>query len=181
MSKIKGQNLVVLFQGADMQWKALAYATQCELDIQLSMLEVGSADSGDWQHFKGKKKGWKITCAHLLSDVEQPIDIDDILFKGAKIKVTFTCVEDHPIPKSDPPQYEPDYRFYGPPYGYVYTRTGTAIVARHTVTARHRTYVASSLELTGSGPLVKGLGDQHDFGPQAAPDFGPQNNPDFNI
>ena len=181
MSKIKGQNLVVLFQGSDMQWKALAYATQCELDINRAMLEVGSADSGNWQHFKPKKMGWRITCAHLLSDVEQPVDIDELLAEGTKVKITFTCVKDHPMPKNDPPEYEPDFRFFGPPYGYAYTRTGDAFVARHTVTARHRTYVSSSIALTGTGPLFKGLNVQHDFGPQAAPDFGPQNNPDFNI
>ncbi len=172
MSKIKGQNLVVLFyDSATSSWKALAYATQCELDINRSMLEVGSADSGKWQHFKPKKMGWRITCAHLLSDVEQPVDIDEVLTNGTKVKVTFTCVEDHPLPKSDPPEYKPDFRFFGPPYGYAYTRTGEAFVARHTVTARHRTYVSSSIELTGTGPLVKGPDEQSDFNNDFNEDF----------
>ena len=175
MSKIKGQNLVVLFQDAvTLEWKALAYATQCELDVNRTMLEVGSATSGNWQHFKPKKMGWRITAAHLLSDVDQPVDVDQLLSEGTKVKITFTCVADHPMPKSDPPQYEPEYRFFGPPYGYAYTRTGEAYVSRHTVTARHRTYVSSSIELTGTGPLVGGLDAQEDFNLDFNNDF---NNP----
>jgi len=171
MSKIKGQNLVVLFQGSDLQWKALAYATQCELDLQREMKAVGSATSGNWKHYKPKQMAWRITCAHLLSDVDQPVDIDELLVSGAKVKVTFTCVEDHPLPKSDPPEYKPEYRFFGPPYGFAYTRTGDALVSRHTVTARHRTYVSSSIELTGTGPLVKGLASYNDFNDDFNDDF----------
>ena len=180
MSKIKGQDLVVMFR-INHEWKAVAYATDCELDITRSMLEVGSQDSGKYEEFKPKKISWRITSAHLLSDINQPVDIDDLLTEGTKVEVTFSTVLPHPDPQSDPPQYEPGYRFLGPPYGYAYTRTGTAYVERHTVTARHRTFVTSSIELRGTGQLYKGPHDLHDFGPQAAPDFGPQNNPDFNI
>ena len=49
MSKIKGQDLVVMFRDeTDRSWKAVAYATDCELDINVSMLETGSQDSGKW-------------------------------------------------------------------------------------------------------------------------------------
>ena len=45
MSKIKGQDLVVMFRDeTDHSWKAVAYATDCELDINVSMLETGSQD-----------------------------------------------------------------------------------------------------------------------------------------
>lgn len=181
MSKIKGQNLVVLFRGADYQWKALAYATTCELDLNRDMQQVGSASSGNWKHYKPKEMGWTVTSAHLLSDAEQPVDIDKLLVEGTEVQITFTMVKDHPLPQPDPPQYNPDFRFYGPPYGYPFTRTGMALVRRHTVTARNKTFVTSSIELLGNGPLVNGPDDRHDFGPTNAPDFGPAQNPDFNV
>lgn len=176
MSKIKGQDLVVMFRIGG-QWKAIAYATDCELDISRSMLEVGSQNSGDYQEYKPKKIGWRITSAHLLSDVEQDVDVDALLVAGTQVQVTFSTVLPHPEPKADPPQYQPGYRFLGPPYGYAYCRTGMAYVSRHTVTARHRTYVTSSIELQGTGPLQSGPQDQHDFNA----DFGPTSAPDFNV
>ena len=180
MSKIKGQDLVILFRIGG-EWKAVAYATDCELDISRSMLEKGSEESGKYSEFKPKKITWRMTSAHLLSDVEQPVDIDELLAAGNKVQVTFTTVLPHPDPKSDPPTYQPGYRFFGPPYGYAYTRTGYAFVQRHTITARHRTFVTSSIELQGTGKLYVGPQDKHDFGPTSAPDFGPAINPDFNV
>lgn len=178
MSKIKGQDLVVMFRDeTDQSWKAVAYATDCELDINVSMLETGSQDSGKWAEQKPKKVSWRVTSAHLLSDVEQPVDFDALIAAGTKVQICFSCVAPHPEPKDDPPQYEPQYRFFGPPYGYAYTRTGYAYISRHTVTARHRTYVTSSIELAGTGPLESGTADHHDFGPTNAPDF----NTDFNV
>ena len=96
MSKIKGQNLVVLFRGADYQWKALAYATTCELDLNRDMQQVGSASSGNWKHYKPKEMGWTVTSAHLLSDAEQPVDIDKLLVnKYEWCSTGMTHVKDH--------------------------------------------------------------------------------------
>lgn len=165
----------------DHVWKAVAYATDCELDIDRTMIEVGSQESGTFREYKPKKIGWRITSAHLMSDKDQPVDIDDLLVEGTQVQVTFSTIMPHPDPQPDPPAYQPGFRFWGPPYGYAYTRTGYAYVQRHTVTARHRTFVTSSIELLGTGPLLKGPQDKHDFGPTSAPDFGPAQNPDFNV
>lgn len=150
MSKIKGQDLVVLFKDNN-SWKAVAYATDCELDINVSMLEVGSPMSGIFEEYKPKRIGWRITSAHLMSDVAQPVDFHSLITNRTKVKVTFTVIDPHPNPSTDPPQYTP--------LTGGFARTGEAYIARNTITARHRTYVTSSVELRGTGPLVSGLDD----------------------
>lgn len=149
MSKIKGQDLVVLFRVGN-AWKAVAFATDCELDTSVSMLETGSKTSGKWAEFKPKKATWRLTSAHLLSDVVQDVDFDSYISSGSQVRVIFTVVDSHPDPSTDPPVYSPKMRTVS---SYVYGRSGYAYVQRHTVTARHRTFVTHSVELCGTGPL----------------------------
>ena len=177
MARIKGQNLVVLFRSpSGGEWKAVAFATDCELDVNVSMLEKGSQEHGYEKEFTPGEASWRITASHLLSSATQPVDLDTLLMNRTQMQVTFTCVAGHDDPMSDPPQYQPEFRMRAP-YGYAYTRTGLAYVSRHTVTARDRNYVTSSIELTGTGALLSGPQDLHDFNN----DFGPAVNPDFNV
>ena len=51
MPKIKGNNLI-LFVRKEERYKAFAFSTTCEIDIQADTITVGSPDTGQW----GKKK-----------------------------------------------------------------------------------------------------------------------------
>lgn len=152
MSKIKGQDLVVLFYDeTSLSWKAVAFATDCELDENVTMLETGSQDSGNYAEFKPKKIYWRVTSAHLMSDVTQPVDFHTLIKNRTKFKITFTQIASHPDPSTEPPQYTP--------LSGGFARTGYAFVQRNTITARHRTFVTSSVELQGTGPLDSGSDD----------------------
>lgn len=155
MSKIKGQDLVVLFDMGASGYKAVAYATDCELDLTIDMQPFcpppSDGQSGiRWQQNKPKRISWTVTSAHLLSDQEQPVDFDELIRNKTKVQVVFACVQPHPDPEADPPQYALV------PGVHTYAHTGSAYIKRHTVTARNRTYVTSSIELTGTGPLFNG-------------------------
>ena len=179
MAKIKGQDLVVMFHDGE-SWKAVAFATDCELDINITMQEKGQEVSGRWKELEPKEISWKVTSSHLLSDVSQPVDFSQLIADGTKMKICFSCVAPHLNPKNDPPEYEPYYSLFPQP-GYVYTRTGDVYVARHTVSSRNRAYVTSFVEMIGTGKLIEGSINLHDFGPLSAPDFGPTLYPDFNV
>lgn len=142
--KILGRNLTILYR-VDNAWKAVAYATTCELDINADLLEVGSVTPDAWKRYKRKKIGWTLTAGHLASDASQPIDLETVLVNGTAVKVFVTTVLDHPLPGDS----------YTPTTGY--QRQGDALVNRFTVTARNRDYVTGSVSMRGSGPLSRTL------------------------
>lgn len=142
--KIQGRNLVILYRVND-TWKAVAYATVCELDISADMLRVGSIEPGPWKEYRRDKIGWTLTAGHLMSDTAQDVDLETILVNGTKIKIFVTTVQDHPLPGDS----------YIPKAGY--QRQGDAYVNRFTVTSRNRDYVTGSVSMQGTGPLDRTL------------------------
>lgn len=55
MAKIKGNDLI-LFIRKEEEYKALAYSTTCEIDIQADTIEIGSPDTGNGRKRKRKER-----------------------------------------------------------------------------------------------------------------------------
>lgn len=164
MSKIKGQNVVVLVK--DGAWKALAFATVCELDESVSVLETGSAESGRYRNVKPKRISWQMTSGHLYSDAQQAVDIKSIIDSLQRIQVAFCQVTEHPLPMTEPPVYRPEYL-----NSNALQYSGFCYITRYTVTARNRDFVTQSITLTGDGPLYRGLHELADFNDDFNNDF----------
>ena len=150
MSKVHGRDLTVLVE-TDGEWKAVACATTCELDVDVSLLATGSGHDGAWKHSIPKLKGWRVTAGHLLSSAEQPVDFGHLIQTAPRVRLAFVTVEPHYDAQPDNPEYTPDG---------VMVRTGHAIVTRQTVTAGNRDFVTMSVEFTGDGPLLYSFGDE---------------------
>lgn len=146
MSKVKGQNIAVLIK--DTTWKAVAFATVCEVDESASVIDVGSATSGKWRHVKPKRKSWQVTSGHLLSNAQAAVDLESIFANETRILVAFCEVIDHPAVMAEPPVYTPDTT-----NANAFKRCGYCYITRLTVTARNRDYATLSVTFTGDGPL----------------------------
>lgn len=165
MSKIQGQNVVVLIK--DGSWKAVAYMTVCELDESVSVLETGSAQSGNWRHVKPKRHSWQVTSGYLMSNAAQAVNLKALSDNDTRIQIAFCEVPDHPEPMTEPPVYRPDYL-----NNNALKRSGFCYITRLTETARNRDFVTQSVTFTGDGPLWS---DMHELG-----DFNDDFNDDFN-
>ena len=142
MKKIRANDLIVMYNVSNV-WKAIAFATSCEIDISVDMIETSSSESGKWKAFKKKEKGWRISTAHLKGNVKKTPDLFDLLESDEPILVCMTTVEAHPDIISHT-EYRQDGR---------YQLTGSSLVVRLTVTARKGDMVTMSAELQGTGPL----------------------------
>jgi predicted secreted protein len=142
MKKIRANNLIVMYK-VNGRWKAIAFATSCEIDISADMIEISSTVSGKWKTFKKKEKGWKISTAYLKGNVKKTPDLFELLDSDDPIQVCLTTVEAHPdiITQTE---YKQDGR---------YQLTGSALVVRLTETARKGDMVTVSAELQGNGLL----------------------------
>lgn len=142
MKKIRANDLIVMYM-VDGRWKAIAFATSCEIDISADTIETSSPDTGRWKTYKKRKKGWRISTAHLKGNVKKTPDLFEMLKSDDPVQVCFTTVEAHPdIIKHT--EYKQDGR---------YMLTGEALVIRVTETARKGDMVTISAELQGNGPL----------------------------
>lgn len=142
MKKIKANDLIVMYK-VNGRWKAIAFATSCEIDISADTIETSSPYTGSWKTFKKRKKGWKISTAHLMGNVKNKPDFFELLESNDLIQVCFTTVEAH--------KEIIDYTGYKQS-GH-YQLTGSALVVRLTETARKGDMVTLSAELLGSGKI----------------------------
>lgn len=164
MSKIKGQNVVVLIK--DGAWKAVAFMTVCELDESVSVIETGSADSGNWRHVKPKRHSWQVTSGYLMSNAEQAVNLKALFDNDTRIQIAFCEVPDHPEPMSEPPVYLPDYL-----NDHALKRSGFCYITRLTQTARNKDLVTQSVTFTGDGQLWSDLHELQDFNDDFNDDF----------
>ena len=74
MAKIKGNDLILFIQ-KDGKYKAYAYSTTCEIDIQANTIEVGSPDTGQWVRKKKRKISWRVSSGYLMSDGSASMEI----------------------------------------------------------------------------------------------------------
>ena len=70
MKKIRANDLIVMYK-VNGRWKAIAFATSCEIDISADIIETSSPDTGRWKTYKKRKKGWRISTAHLKGNVKK--------------------------------------------------------------------------------------------------------------
>lgn len=61
MRKIHGKNLIVRLGGV-----AIAGARSCELNIQMSEIEVSGPLQSNWLEYCSGRLGWNVNCNHLL-------------------------------------------------------------------------------------------------------------------
>ena len=138
MKKIKANDLIVMYK-VNGRWKAIAFATSCEIDISADTIETSSPDTGRWKTYKKRKKGWRISTAHLKGNVKKSPDLFELLESDEPIQVCFATVEAHPdIIKHT--EYKQDGR---------YMLTGSALVVRLTETARKGDMVTMSIHADG--------------------------------
>ena len=142
MKKVRANDLIVMYKVSGI-WKAIAFATSCEIDISADVVKVGSPDKGKWKNYKKRKKTWKISAAHLMANTKENPDLFDLLESDDPIQVCLSTVEAHPDIISHT-EYRQDGR---------YQLTGSALVVRLTVSARKGDMVTMSAELQGTGPL----------------------------
>jgi predicted secreted protein len=143
MKKIRANDLIVMYM-VNGRWKAIAFATSCEIDISADTIETSSPDTGRWKTYKKRKKGWKISTAHLMGNVKKTPDLFDLLESDEPIQVCMTTVEAHPG-IIEHTEYKQDGK---------YQLVGEALVVRMTVTARKGDMVTMSAELLGNGRLI---------------------------
>lgn len=141
--KLKGNDLIVFFE-KDGAWKALAYATTCEVDIQAETIAVGSPDTGRWAKWKKRRKSWSVSSGHLLSDEAQPVDVLGKLKEDEAVRILIGSVEPHKQ-SMNAGDYMPDGKFM---------LQGNALVTRMTVTGRTRDFVTMSMQMKGNGELA---------------------------
>lgn len=142
MKKIRGNDLILMYD-VDGKWKAIAFGTTCEIDINAEVIEVSSPDTGKWVKVKKRKLSWSVSTAHLMGNVKKTPDLLDMLQSDEAIKICIGSVEAHPN-QIDHTEYALDGR---------YAITGYAQIVRATITARKGDMVTISAELRGDGAL----------------------------
>ena len=125
MAKIKGNDLI-LFIRKEEEYKALAYSTTCEIDIQADTIEIGSPDTGQWTKKKKKRKNWRASSGYLISDSVDVIDVFKTLVGNESVSLIIGTVEPHAL-SVNADEYVPDERL---------TIKGDGIITRMTITGR---------------------------------------------
>ena len=70
MAIIHGRNLLVLIDGV-----AVAGARSCELYVEADEIEKSSSTQGQWREHVVGRKSWSVTCSHLVSEIENSVDM----------------------------------------------------------------------------------------------------------
>ena len=142
MAKIKGNDLI-LFIRKEEEYKALAYSTTCEIDIQADTIEIGSPDTGQWTKKKKKRKNWRASSGYLISDSVDVIDVFKTLVGNESVSLIIGTVEPHAL-SVNADEYVPDERL---------TIKGDGIITRMTITGKRGDFVTMSIDIEGSGAL----------------------------
>lgn len=142
MAKIKGNDLI-LFIRKEEEYKALAYSTTCEIDIQADTIEIGSPDTGQWTKKKKKRKNWRASSGYLISDSVDAIDVFKTLVGNESVSLIIGTVEPHAL-SVNADEYVPDERL---------TIKGDGIITRMTITGKRGDFVTMSIDIEGSGAL----------------------------
>lgn len=135
MSKIKGDEMIVLVHRSG-NWQALAFSTQCDIDINAATIQAGNPRSGRWPKTKTKQLAWRVHSSQLLT--EGRTDLYNELTTGEEIDLLFTTVM--------PGTHTHDERYY---------MSGKAVVTNYHITAAHRKFSVADITLTGSGELTR--------------------------
>lgn len=142
MAKIRGNDLI-LFVQKDGKYKAYAYSTTCEIDIQADTIEVGSPDTGQWVKRKKRKKNWRISSGYLMSDSRDVPELYKMLTENEEISVLLGTVEPHAM-EVIAKDYIPDE---------VLMIKGIGMLTRMTITGRKGDFATMSVEIEGNGKL----------------------------
>lgn len=136
--KLRGNDMMVLaYVGGE--YRAIAYATACDIDMQAKMVETGSPLTGAWKRLRKRGVSWLGTTAHLMADARQEVDIMELVREGRSVMVAFGCV----TRKGGQTELTDKMRL-----------TGQAYISRANVTARRGDVVTMSATLTGAGTLA---------------------------
>ena len=142
MAKIRGNDLI-LFIRKEGEYKALAYSTTCEIDIQAGTIEVGSPDTGQWTRKKKKRKSWRASSGYLISDSVDVTDVFKTLVENESVSLMIGTVESHAL-SVIADEYVADGRL---------TMKGDGIITRLTITGKRGDFVTMSIDIEGVGAL----------------------------
>ena len=142
--KLKGKDIIlfVLHEGV---WRALAYSTSCDIDVNLQYKTISSPDTGKWVRRRLIGINWSGNSAHLVSKSKNENELFDLWNLSKPITIKIGSVEAHPG-IVDAAQYKMDGKL-----GF----TGKAIINNLTITGRKGDMVTSSISFNGCGELIQ--------------------------
>ena len=140
--KLRGNDMTVMVY-VNGKWRAIAYATTCELDINADTLEVGSALNGKWRESKKRKLSWSGTTGHLMADVKQQVDILGLVMSMEPVQVCFGTVKSASATSAENLALDGRLKL-----------SGKAYVTRATISARRGDMVTISAAFEGTGELT---------------------------
>jgi hypothetical protein len=136
--KLRGNDMALMVD-KDGEWRSIAYATTCEIDIQARMVEVGSPMTGRWRKMKKRGQQWVGSTGHLMADKKEEADIMEMVKERRAVMVCFGTVKrvDGMVELTEKGEM-----------------TGEAYVASARVSARKGDMVTISAEIVGIGTLA---------------------------
>lgn len=142
MAKIRGNDLILFIQ-KDGKYKAYAYSTTCEIDIQAETIEVGSPDTGRWIRKKKRRLSWNTSCGYLISAGGDTTELFKMLVDKTPVMITLGSVNPH-TDTVDAADYTTDGRL---------SMQGEGLLTRMTITGKKGDFVTMSIEIAGCGEL----------------------------
>lgn len=144
--KINGKDLLVFMERADGTLRALAFSTQCELDVERGLTETAGFDTGWWREYVPARAGWTVAVQCLLSEeVEDGWDLEAAMTRDEPLRVSFSTAGPDGVPVG-----RPATEAY--PKGII-RRDGQAWLTRLTYTGQLGAMATWQAELQGTGPL----------------------------
>lgn len=142
MAKIRGNDLILFIQ-KDGKYKAYAYSTTCEIDIQAETIKVGSPDTGRWIRKKKRRLSWNTSCGYLISTGGDTTELFKMLVDKTPVMITLGSVKPH-TNIMDAADYTTDGRL---------SMQGEGLLTRMTITGKKGDFVTMSIEIAGCGEL----------------------------
>lgn len=144
--KINGKDLLVFVENAKGLLSALAFSTQCELDVTREVTETAGFDTGRWREYVPGRAGWTVAVACLLSEeTENGYDLQALMESDSPLRLSFST--------TDPaePGGRPASGAY--PKGII-RRDGQAYLTRLTYTGQLGSMASWQAEFQGTGTLA---------------------------
>lgn len=131
-----------MFIEKDGEWVTIAYATQLELDCEARTIKKASTSAGGWIERKKRRKSWTMNARHLMSDVQQRVELEALVASRQTVNVMLALV--------------PTGGFY---YGNVEPAEaivqGAVHFTRLSITAEKGSMSVLDLSMTGQGELTQ--------------------------
>lgn len=140
--KVRGNNLILFYKEGTGQYKTLAYARSCDLEITAATVQKGFGNSSRWGKHKKGRKAWKVSTGHLFAGREQLVRLMRLVKSDDEIEVMLATIEEeHGF---DPATVEADGRK---------AWRGKALLTRLVISGQMGTKATIKIDLVGNGKL----------------------------